>query len=344
MMRDNRLFYFDNFRAIAILLIVWGHCYSGWDKTEYYEKLISNAITGGTALFVFISGFFLHHIFYKRHTGYVEFLIKKIISVGVPYFLLSSLYMILYLNVSGSVPTHFSLQGLPMWEVVMINFATGRTLTAYWYIPFVLLLFALTPFFYAFITTNSKNQAFLTVVLFILSSAVFWRPVADINPFHSILYFTPFYLLGIMFSLNQMKIISVLKNYKLLLWVFWGGCLLAMTYLGQVGNLRKDFSLSFDGLDLMVMQKIALIFLIITVLHEFFNYKIEFLDFVARNSFPVFFIHPWVTSIIGYVFDFKADNFMEVSVVFLVVVSISLAVSVGVKGILKSKSKFLIGA
>ncbi len=343
MANKERLYYFDNFRAIAIAIIVLGHCYTGWDIANYYEKVIANSITGGTALFVFISGFFLHHIFYRRNIGYVDFIIKKFVAVGLPYLVLSSSYMILYFFVKHDVPTHSSLEGSPIWEVVITNFVTGRTLVAYWYIPFAHLIFALTPFFYSFIKSKVETQIILTVTLFILSSTVFWRPIDGMNPIHSVLYFTPFYLLGIIFSLNFLRFIDIIIKYKALLFLMWVGCLFVMNSLAQVGNLSKGLSMSFEGIDLMVMQKIILIFLLIAVLYESLNYKIKILDFIAKNSFPIFFIHGWVLALGNFVFEFKVDNFFEVFVVFLLVMGVFLVVSVTVKAVLNEKSKFVIG-
>ncbi len=53
-----RINYFDYFRGIAILLIVAGHCLAPWYINTMPEMVIANLIKGGTALFVFISGFF----------------------------------------------------------------------------------------------------------------------------------------------------------------------------------------------------------------------------------------------------------------------------------------------
>lgn len=55
---DRRLVYFDYFRALAILLIILGHCYNSWPRSHIWEATLVNLISGGTALFVFISGFF----------------------------------------------------------------------------------------------------------------------------------------------------------------------------------------------------------------------------------------------------------------------------------------------
>jgi len=85
-----RLNYFDYLRAIAILFIVAGHSFSVWSIDTLPEKVLANIITGGTSLFVFISGFFFHHIFYKDFE-YKVFIKRKIKKVLVPYIILSTL-------------------------------------------------------------------------------------------------------------------------------------------------------------------------------------------------------------------------------------------------------------
>lgn len=341
---NNRLFYFDSFRAIAILLIVLGHCYTGWERNSYSEVFISNAITGGTALFVFISGFFLHYIFYKRKMDYLPFIKKKFISVGVPYFILSSLYMLLYFSLKGDVPTNEHLEGFSTSEVIFINFLTGRTLIAYWYIPLALILFSLTPLFYSFVRASFKFQIYLTLLLFALSSIFFWRPIDGLNPVHSVLYFAPFYLLGIIFSINHSMMINVIQKYKLLFLFVWLISLALMNYVEQIGNNNKSNPFSYEGVDLMVVQKISLIFLLVLLCYKYFNSKIKILSFIANNSFPVFFIHGWVLSGVWFLFDFKAANFAQVFAYFLIVISISLLLSVIAKKIFGIKSKFLIGS
>ena len=87
--------YFDYFRSITILLIIAGHSYGPWTRNNFLEISISNTITGGTALFVFISGFFFHAIFNEK-ISYQKFMKKKILNVLVPYILLSLLYLLIY--------------------------------------------------------------------------------------------------------------------------------------------------------------------------------------------------------------------------------------------------------
>jgi peptidoglycan/LPS O-acetylase OafA/YrhL len=74
---------FNYFRAIAILLIVAGHSYeiAGINiyNLNFFEKLAVNLISGGTTLFVFISGFLFP--FLKFYLLSIYRLIKNTINL-----------------------------------------------------------------------------------------------------------------------------------------------------------------------------------------------------------------------------------------------------------------------
>lgn len=93
---------FNYFRGIAILLIVAGHSYeiAGIDilNLSFFEKLAVNLISGGTTLFVFISGFLFHHIFLTKFE-YSKFIKSKFQNVFVPYFFLTLPYI--FVNLQG---------------------------------------------------------------------------------------------------------------------------------------------------------------------------------------------------------------------------------------------------
>ncbi|MDG1771864.1 MAG: acyltransferase [Oceanicoccus sp.] len=338
-----RLYYFENFRALAILLIVFAHCYYGWDRNLSYEKLISNAIDGGTILFVFISGFFLHRVFYRRGIVYKDFIRKKFVAVGVPFIVMSFLYMFLFWVVTGNVPTHHTFEEYSMSEVVLLNFLTGRHLAAYWYIPFILIIFLLTPIFYSFIKLKPSYQIWITSILLVCAS-FFWRPIYGINPIHSVLYFAPFYFLGIIYSLNETKFIYFLTKYKVVLFFLWLLSLLLMLNFGQIGNANKINPFSYEGVDLMVLQKSIMIFLIIALMYNYANQRISFLSLIADYSFPVFFIHGWVILLSNSLFDIESHNFIEVSLNFGCVFFVSLLLGVVARRVLGRNSRYFVGA
>lgn len=93
------------FRGISILFIVAGQCFSlvGWHINTYLEKIFVNLIFGGSVLFVFISGFLFHHIFYKDFS-YRIFMINKVKNVLTPYLILSSIPIMFFVFYKGTGP------------------------------------------------------------------------------------------------------------------------------------------------------------------------------------------------------------------------------------------------
>ncbi len=218
-----RFYYFDNFRAIAILIIVVGHCYNSWSRNSFFEIALANSISGGTALFVFISGFFFRQIFYKNFNQ-ASFLRKKFINVGLPHLFLSVLFIFIIFLENGEVYFPFELSqhsDLQIVYAIIANILTGAHLVAYWYIPFVMLIFLISPLLIGFIKLSSAVKISITLTMFVVASFV-QRPILGVNPLHSVVYFLPFYLLGIVYSENLSVLNRWMKQYFLI--AFLPGC------------------------------------------------------------------------------------------------------------------------
>lgn len=332
-----------NFKALAILLIVAGHLYGyGFTGEGAISSVVKNIITGGTALFVFISGFMFHYVFFKRFE-YKKFMVNKVKNVVTPYFLLSTIAIIgLFLASSG----YFSAIGQmsndsyeSMYQngiifnpsdstliTIIKYYLSGRVLTAYWYIPFVFLVFATSPLHMKFIGLNLKNQLVIIFILSIISMFVH-RPVAVTNPVHSLIYYTPIYLIGILVSMYSCKVKQYFDNklFYLALLVF---LISYLEYLsGHQGNYHKPF-FEYAGVDLQYIQKIFLIFFFY-IFFEKFSFESKVVDIISNTSFAIFFIHPWVMYILGkvvYVYEIKIidENFLYYisTVIFVVFLSV----------------------
>lgn len=95
------------------------------------------------------------------------------------------------------------------------------------------------------------------------------RPEANLSPLHSFIYFTPIYLLGIYFSRNHKYFLTFLKGKALLLGigiVFLS--LLQIRFYGTYGNFHKHEIFSYQEFDVIIIQKILLIFFIIAILQK----------------------------------------------------------------------------
>lgn len=293
-MRD-RIDYFDNFRAIAILIIITGHCYIGWNRQQLWEWGVSNAITGGTALFVFISGFFLHAVFAKN-MEYAPFIKKKFINVVQPYLFLTLGHIGLVFALTGTVPVAFDPNMPSNFTRLMYGVFTGLHVIAYWYIPFVFLLFLITPVFMKFMKLDRRVQVSIIGVGFAISSVVH-RAKFGMNPFHDLVYFTPYYLFGIVYSQNRKAFETYLKKNVALIGAAWLFVVVFMTSIGERSNAVKFNPFEFTGFDWMIPQKILLILFILAALLTFANRRVASLKYIADISFPLFFVHPLVVEI-----------------------------------------------
>jgi peptidoglycan/LPS O-acetylase OafA/YrhL len=347
-----RLYAFDNSRAIAIVLIVAGHGYGPWVIDTFAEKFIASFITGGTALFVLISGFFFHHSFYKTFAWWT-FLRAKLINVGVPYLVLTGVYCVVVgwlsperVPVSGALP--WSAGGITDFVRLFGQYAyTGNALPAYWYVPFILLVFAASPLFIRFIELKLPVQlAVLGASL--LMSAIVHRPLDNNNPFHSVLYFSSVYLLGILTSAYRTHVFAFLQRYApgiaVLLAVVAG---LKVLVDGHHGNLHKADIFAFKGIDIFLVQKCLQAGLMLSLLMRFADRRIPILEYVAERSFAIFFIHNWVAVLLLKAVPWMGTSGLPGFYVALIIASASLVASIAVanalRALLKDRSRLLIG-
>jgi peptidoglycan/LPS O-acetylase OafA/YrhL len=344
-----RLNYFDYFRAIAIFFIVAGHSLSVLAIDTISEMVMANIITGGTALFVFISGFFFHHIFYRKF-HYKSFMLKKVVNVFLPYVILSTTAFILIITVLNKThPQLVNESGTLIGQIVLYfkYIWTGRVLTAYWYIPFIMIVFALSPLYIRFIECTKATQAVIFLVLLTVATIV-QRPSYNISPIHSLIYYTPIYMLGAMFSMNSEQWLSIVRNKSILLSaVVLCLSLLQIKVYGTYDNFHKDDIFSFEGVDVIILQKVFLIFLIISVLLKIEDKHIPILKYVATVSFPIFFIHPWILLLINYYSISDYFMFLPGVVIFGLITTIafvgSIVIANMIKFTLKQRSNHVIG-
>ncbi len=216
------------FRGIAILLIVAGHSYTlaGFAPSNPLERTTANLLTGGTALFVFISGFMFHHVFSKKF-NYRKFMVKKLKNVVLPYLFLS-IYpiwdIIKYERFSRTLGVASAQDALLFYPF------TGLHLTAYWYIPFAVILFLASPIFLKLINSRYKESL---IVVGIVCSALIHRPLYNINVLQSFLYFAPVYLMGMWASINKERIYDKLMNRE---WIFLVIAVLLAFFQGEFAS------------------------------------------------------------------------------------------------------------
>lgn len=345
----------SNFRALAIIMIVAGHSYSfGFMGDDSLSNFIKGIVSGNTTLFVFISGYMFHHVFYKEF-NYNKFIVNKFKNVGVPYLLLSSICLIYVYSISAGYYTPVSeLDDMsdyypagifgkifsPQDSVFLTSLKyifVGAPITAYWYIPFALLLFICAPIHNRYIKWSLPSQLSILLV-FTLISLLTYRPEYR-NPIINLLYFTPIYLIGMLCSLYREQVLSFLSDklkYILLSYLF---IVSFEVYIGFSGLSGKKF-FALEAIDLIFIDKLLLI-AIFWITLEKYQFNNSIINTISKTSFSIFFIHGWVIFVLtklsnkflneNYLIYLEGNNSVfiySVSVVLNISFSVLLAVSV----------------
>lgn len=345
MQNREKLIYFDYFRGIAILLVIASHTFGNWQIDEKWEIAIGGLISGATALFVFISGFFFQYVFIENFQ-YKKFIVKKAKAILIPYLSLSLTYLTYVLLTKGTFTNVFNFEMSSFYLGVM-KLVTGDILVAYWYIPFIILVFILSPLFVKFARSNIYLMLSITILFFIIAGLIH-RSVHNINIIQNLIYFTAYYLLGIVYAKYMSRFDYFLLKYKYFIFLLFTTFLLYATLESRVSNLYKDDLFEITRFDYAILIKILTIFIILIFTKNISKYKISILSYFAKISFGLFFLHGITLSVYGKFgldsFDFlKTKTIADFILNFLIVLILTILLVEITKLILKKKSVYLIG-
>lgn len=342
-----------NLRAIAILLIVGSHCHSISNITpnDFIHRLLINITAGGTIIFVFLSGFLYHHVFYQKERTNI-FLKKRALRLLIPYLILSIIPIVYRIYFEPNFWSNF----IPPEKTGILNeyifpiflfLISGDHLVAYWYIPFAMLLFLCYPLHTIFIETNHKGQILIMAVTFFVSLIV-QRPLPLSLLFvQSLVYLTPAYLFGIYCSIHKDRIYSFFRAKEYLLLVPFLGILFLQTYLGIVGNTNKPF-FSYEGIDSILPQKIFLCLFLMVWLNRFEGFSNKYVLLLANTSFAIYFLHGYVLRLLYILKEqLNIEGFSQPILIFIISVVILITVSIGIaiviKRVFKNNSSYITG-
>ncbi|PWQ98710.1 acyltransferase family protein [Leucothrix arctica] len=341
---------FGNFRAIAIILIVTVHTIgaSGLKNDSVLDAFFLNIILGSTSLFVFISGYMFHYVFYEKFS-YGRFIKGKIKTVFIPYLVLGFLPILTWVFFRPNAYNgdyNFGFNGLLGEYLLPIvkYYSTGQFMTAYWYIPFAMLIFLLSPVFVLFIRFSLTNRM---VIIFLFSgvSCFLHRSILNENIFQNALYFFPIYLIGISFSMHKESVLIFFKGKGFFLFTLVVLFSYIQVVTGNNGIYTKD-ALIITKIDIMFIQKILLCFLISLFLIKYESRKSLILTKISEMSFSIYFIHPFLLFAAYKVnFGFSKDegSWLTLFLMVFMVISLCCFISVGVKFLLGARSRYFIG-
>lgn len=269
--------YIHNLRAVAILLIVAGHCLDAfrWSQ-EPLISLLGFIYKNGTVLFVFISGFLFQHL--SHRFSYRTYLVTKLKYIILPY-LLISIPAVAYFTIfhhRPDLPDSFYTQSI-VWQIVDFYF-TGSHMTAFWFIPMISVFYGLSPLL---LKLDADGRWYYLCPFFVVVSILVPRGGTTIVNF---VHFFSVYVLGMWFSRNNEWLIPRLARQVWVLLALYAASLVVWA-VGR--NISEPFcALSY-------FSKVILCLLLLSLTYRYDRFISDRGDFLASISFGIFFTHSY---------------------------------------------------
>lgn len=308
----KKLNYIHVFRAIAIMIIVAGHCFSCHKPT--LDIFLDIILKDGTVLFVFIAGFLFQYL--SDNFSYPIYLKKKFFNVVLPY-LITSIFGIAMVFLYPKINPFISVNKI-IQIIMLLTTGTVHNVPT-WYIP-------MTCIFFLFATIllklekktifNKYSLLFFVMPFFILLMCFFprygtssfvakdmsaWQAYAGYLKkilFFTILFF-PSYILGMFFARYKDIAIIFLYQRRILLWIIFIISCIVQFFLSYYNFLPARLLLSKIVLTLIILgylwhydEKI--------IVHSRIN---NILGVVADYSFSIFFLHYYFIMVFHQVFE-----------------------------------------
>jgi hypothetical protein len=295
------LSYVHSFRAVAIMFVVGGHSLwiFDWPDDDTTKSVLADIIENGTVLFIFIAGFFFHHLAHKY--TYRDYLWKKVTNVLLPFVVMSSPAVVesaLNPHVYGQYPqlAHSSVPYRLGWFLVNAGAGINRPL---WFIPMITLFYLAAPLFMLFVR---YPRLFALLGVLIPFSALAHRaayPNLDILALSA--YYLSAYVAGMWASHERLRVEAFLERTWAWLLALWGLMVLAMVVLtDHHGNYEGAhlFSQEHGVVDWLFLQKLLLCFVLLGMTRRFEKPIAPSLELLGSASFAVFFVHYYFVIVI----------------------------------------------
>ena len=342
------------FRAFAIVFVVFAHCSNllvfSFNKNTINYNVIVYFFSGSTTFFVFISGFIFH---FKQSKGFdfFQFFQKKLKFIFLPFLFFSQIDILYYsICLLASYLLNFSYDSSLLTNYNYLNtllFGHSFMPIGLWFVPVILFIYLISPML-IFLTRLSNNNIFFILLLLFFISMFIHRNFDNnfIGILRNIIYFIPFFILGMFFSKNYegFKITSPFIYIWLFLLIF-----ISFYLQCKVGTITIfDGELRLSNLDFMVVQKLILTIVLFFLLSKIKEYNFAFINTLAKFSFGIFFIHGIIIFFINqllrhYSFIFSTNNFMIYVLISMFILYISFLTVLFIKKIIGDNSKYFIG-
>ncbi|GBC59246.1 acyltransferase [Desulfonema ishimotonii] len=327
--------YINNFRGIAILIIVSKHCIDAfdWPDSHYLYRALYFVFHNGTSLFMFISGFLFQYLAHKyEFKTYME---KKLKYVLLPYFIVSVPAVImctLFFQRPNLSPDFYAN---PLIVQVIMFYLTGAHVTAFWFIPMMSLYYIISPLL---VRLDQDRRIYYCIPLFILISLLVPRGGTVLKNF---IHFFSIYIFGMFCSRYRDKILRIGEKHFLTLLIAYFLFFIGDITLGIYGNQIECVN---------YLSKLVLCVLLMTSLYLHDDRIKNRGAYLASISFGIYFLHSYVIQLarfslsdqIGGMIPFQG-NLLSYMLLLVVVVGVCAIAITAIKKITQRRSRYVIG-
>lgn len=332
------------FRGFAILNIVFIHT---WYSPALYVGSNSNAVIdvtravtfhSSTIYFLFISGFLFFYL--STNFNLVKYYKNKLLNVISPYIFLT-IAILIFENYNSII--QYELDLIRFSKKLVWTLIRGNVKVQYWYIPFISLVFVISPLFLKIPKKVFKKLVIITCLLPLFGT----RTETKVSILQYI-YFFPIYLLGIYAAMDYDVFIAGIKKRRNLLLILSTLTTILLVFI-------HDKTFQFGWVDIIqsiyYIQKISICFLMLLLLIKLEKMEITLLNYLATYSFAIYFTHTLVHN--GYTIRLYDLLFFHkfpyliipLSVVYAITITLkTLFICMIVKRLLGKHSRILIGA
>lgn len=282
----NKTFHY--FRAFAIFSVLGAHIWFSpvveglENQRQMLECLRSVLFHSSTIYFIFISGYLFDFIYKNRPFDLLSFYRSKVKNVLCPYVFLSTIFIVVSMILSWKaidIPPFINhATALTAPKDIVRSYLWGTACVTYWYIPFILTVYAVSPLLFRI---KGRNFILFTAAVSVLPLFIQRDELVDF--FRNYCFFYPVFILGVFFSRHEKACLDFLtRNW---MWIA------LLSVVASVGLGFEYYDQRLPSVEIgYYIQRLAIGALVIVALEKL-DITSSFLDIMARYSFPLYFLH-----------------------------------------------------
>lgn len=328
----------DLIRPIAILLVIFTHCFAiyngGWENPDpanialvpHYQLLTSFLSAFRMPSVILVAGYIYAYFDEKKTTTLWELIVSKAKRLLIPAFVFGVVYFLLY--------REFDLKDL----IVEVSAGAGHL----WFLP---MLFWNFIFGYFLVKIRNPNFGMLALIIIYACSAVSGA-IPNIFGISRAIYFTPYYYIGILLWRHRSYIVNKLVNTRNILFltsIFI--VIFTLTKSHEFGTLAKSI---YDKVAVLLIHYLiqtlgVMCFYAVVMLYVKNNEEPKVYKPLIKLSYGIYVFHQFI--LMALIYKLHVYKYLDYRVLPFVLFIVTICTSVILTNIfLRTKvGKFLIG-